>query len=40
MLSANPNTNSIKPLLTWKLSNLNLKQNFYKESDPFTVEGN
>ena len=29
----------VKPLLTWKLSNLNLKQNFYKESDPFMVEG-
>ncbi len=32
-------TNQVKPLLTWKLSNLNLKQNFYKESDPFFVEG-
>ncbi|CDW77013.1 UNKNOWN [Stylonychia lemnae] len=40
MMSANVNSNSIKPLLTWKLSNLNLKQNFYKESDPFTVDGN
>jgi hypothetical protein len=23
-------------LLTWKLEDLNLKQNFYRESDPFT----
>lgn len=25
------------PLLTWKLEDLNLKQNFYRESDPFTT---
>jgi hypothetical protein len=28
---------SQKPLLTWKLANLNLRQNFYKESDVFTT---
>ena len=39
LLSATANSNQVKPLLTWKLSNLNLKQNFYKESDPFFVEG-
>lgn len=39
LLTASQNNNQIKPLLTWKLSNLNMKQNFYKESDPFLVEG-
>jgi hypothetical protein len=24
-----------RPILTWKLGNLNLRQNFYKESDEF-----
>eukprot|EP00347_Sterkiella_histriomuscorum_P019003 403343339 len=38
LLTASQNS-QIKPLLTWKLSNLNMKQNFYKESDPFPVDG-
>ena len=25
-------------MLTWKLQNLNMKQNFYKESDAFIVD--
>ena len=29
----------VKPLLTWRLQNLNLKQNFYKESDAFFYDG-
>ena len=26
-----------KPILTWRLGSLNLKQNFYRESDLFTA---
>ena len=29
----------VKSTLTWRLQNLNLKQNFYKDSDPFFHEG-
>jgi len=29
----------VKPLLTWRLQNLNLGQNFYKDSDPFFHDG-
>mmetsp|Transcript_34695 Transcript_34695/g.53208 ORF Transcript_34695/g.53208 Transcript_34695/m.53208 type:complete len:172 (+) Transcript_34695:1459-1974(+) len=29
----------VKPLLTWRLQNLNLTQNFYKDSEPFFHEG-
>lgn len=29
----------LKPLLTWRLQNLNLRQNFYKESEQFFHEG-
>ena len=29
----------VKPLLTWRLQNLNLTQNFYKDSDTFFHDG-
>ena len=29
----------VKPLLTWRLQNLNLTQNFYKDSEAFFHEG-
>ena len=29
----------LKPLLTWRLQNLNLKQNFFKDSEAFFHEG-